>query len=136
MSPPPDRRPPGAPDEWLRHAESDLALARLARESGDVLPGQICFHAQQAAEKALKAVLLAHSIPFPLTHDLEILLQLARQAGLELDSPLDDLPQLTPYAVETRYPGYGGNVSPSDVDDAVRHAGQALEWARGLVRTT
>ncbi len=117
MSLPPERRPPGAPDEWLLHARSDLALARLARRSGDVVAGQICFHAQQAAEKALKAVLLAHRIPFPLTHDLEILLQLGRQAGLAVDPVLGDLAQLTPYAVESRYPGYGGSVSPSEVDE-------------------
>ena len=136
MSPPPERLPPGAPDEWLRHARSDLALARLGQQSGDVLAGQTCFHAQQAAEKALKAVLLAHGVAFPLTHDLEVLLQLGRQAGLTLDPALGDLARLTPYAVELRYPGNGGDVSQSEVEEAIRSADQALEWAREQLRTT
>jgi len=87
-------------------------------------------------EKALKAVLLAHGVAFPLTHDLEVLLQLGRQAGLALDPALEDLARLTPYAVESRYPGYGGSVSASEVDEAIRSADQALEWAREQLRST
>ena len=44
---------PGSPDDWLRHARSDLALAR-SRKGRDVLYEHLCFHAQQAAEKAIK----------------------------------------------------------------------------------
>lgn len=51
------RLPPNVPQIWLDHATSDLALVRLGLGSKDVLPEQICFHAQQAVEKALKAVL-------------------------------------------------------------------------------
>ena len=58
MSGPHDLVPPGSPREWIEHARSDLALARLGRDAQDVLPAQVCFHAQQAVEKALKAVLL------------------------------------------------------------------------------
>ena len=43
--------PPGSPQEWLDHAISDLALARLGLEANEVLPEQVCFHAQQAVEK-------------------------------------------------------------------------------------
>ncbi len=46
---------PGSPADWLRHAASDLKLARIARPP-EVLLEALCFHAQQAAEKALKAV--------------------------------------------------------------------------------
>jgi len=45
MNPPPDKRLPASPGEWLRHANSDLQLARLGAQPG-VLPEQICFHAQ------------------------------------------------------------------------------------------
>jgi len=133
MSPPRDWGPLGAPGEWLRHARSDLALARLGQQSGDILAGQICFHAQQAAEKALKAALLAEAIPFPLTHDLEILLQLARENRLELTAEFDDLAQLTPYAVAVRYPGYAHAVSIAEVEEAIRLAEQAVAWAAELL---
>ena len=50
----------GSPEDWIVHAKSDLTFAVLAQENrtADILSSQICFHAQQAAEKALKAVLL------------------------------------------------------------------------------
>jgi HEPN domain-containing protein len=65
------RSKPGSPEERLAHAESDLNLARLGKNRDDVLPEQVCFHAQQAAEKALKAVLRHRKIEFPLIHDNE-----------------------------------------------------------------
>jgi HEPN domain-containing protein len=52
---PPDRAEAGSSEEWLRPAQSDLNLARLGRHQPGVLLEQVCFHAQQAAEKALKA---------------------------------------------------------------------------------
>ena len=52
---PPEDIMPGSPSDWLRHACSDLELARVARTPKILLEG-LCFHAQQAAEKALKAL--------------------------------------------------------------------------------
>jgi len=48
---------PYQPKAWLRRAQSDLALARHAAGVDDVLPEDAVYHAQQCAEKALKAVL-------------------------------------------------------------------------------
>jgi len=72
------RPPPGSLEDWLSHAESDLNLARLARDREEILPEQVCFHAQQAAEKALKAVLLSRGIEFPLVHAIQVLVQIAQ----------------------------------------------------------
>jgi HEPN domain-containing protein len=88
-------RPAGAPESWLEHARSDLRLASLAIGQG-VLPEQICFHAQQAVEKALKAVLLARKVEFPLTHDLEELLSIFAGAGLVVPAKLQEAGVLTP----------------------------------------
>ena len=52
---PPDSDGPGGGEDWLRHARSDLALASAVGPVGDILAETLCFHAQQAAEKALKA---------------------------------------------------------------------------------
>lgn len=65
MNPKGNGRVPGSPDEWLSHAKSDLRLASLAAEDELVRREQVCFHAQQAAEKAIKAVLLSREIEFP-----------------------------------------------------------------------
>ncbi len=63
--------PAGSPEQWLRHAESDLALGRLGRESPDVLPEQVRFNTQHAIEKAIKGLLIHLGLPFPPVHDLE-----------------------------------------------------------------
>jgi HEPN domain-containing protein len=87
---------------WLRKADSDMLAVELALRAGVALD-VACYHAQQAAEKWLKAYLIAYNIPFPFTHNLAKLLVLCQTmdaAFASLES-LADL--LTPYAVEARY---------------------------------
>jgi hypothetical protein len=52
--------PAGSPHSWLAHAKSDLRITQICRSDSGVSPNQTVFHAQQAAEKAIKAVLLEH----------------------------------------------------------------------------
>ena len=63
------------------------------------------FHAQQAAEKFLKAFLVRHQIPFPKTHDIGFLLELAARADPSLQEELASAAMLTPFGVAFRYPG-------------------------------
>jgi HEPN domain-containing protein len=67
--------------------------------------GPLCYHAQQAAEKAVKAVLIARSTPFPYIHDVGRLLDLARASGVVVPESLADADLLTDYASMVRYPG-------------------------------
>ena len=134
MTPPLKQDPSGSPRDWLAHAESDLNLARVARDTKDILPEQACFHAQQAAEKSLKAVLLSKQIEFPLTHDIEELVELATQNGLTLSREISEADLLTPYAAETRYPGHLEEITPSDVDEAIHLADAVLRWASSFLR--
>ena len=133
MNPKSDRRVPGSPDEWMDHAKSDMRLARLAAKDASVRREQVCFHAQQAAEKAIKAVLLSWQIEFPLTHDIEELLELAEKNGLPLPQAVRDAGFLTPYAVEIRYPGYWIDITASDVDEALQTAENAISWANSML---
>lgn len=133
MTPPGDRRSAGSPEDWLAHAKSDLSLARLARDREGVLPEHVCFHAQQAVEKSLKAVLLFRQIEFPLIHDVEELLELAEQGGVALPPEVADSSALTPYAVEARYPGHWENITPKDVDEAIRAAERVVAWAAAMI---
>ena len=126
------RQPTGAPEGWLEHARSDLRLARLAVGQG-ILPEQICFHAQQAVEKAVTAVLLARHVEFPFTHDLEELLSLADDGGIAVPAELQEAGVLTPYAVETRYPGFWGDISDQDMRQALGLAQVAISWAEGAI---
>ena len=93
----------GSPADWLRYARSDLELARITRPD-EVLFEGLCFHAQQAAEKALKAVLIAKGIPPPKTHNIRILLDLLSQV-IVAPQEIEDSAGLTDYAVTSRYPG-------------------------------
>ena len=133
MKPPREQGAPGSPQEWLVHAQSDLNLARVARERNDVLPEQSCFHAQQAAEKALKAVLLSKRVEFPLVHDLETLIELLKGNAIAFPPEVSEASSLTPYAVEARYPGHLEEVTPSDVDGAIRLADAVFRWATSIL---
>ncbi|MDH4265127.1 MAG: HEPN domain-containing protein [Deltaproteobacteria bacterium] len=133
MNPQNSKRIPGSPREWLSHAESDLRLAKLAANDPYIIGGQVCFHAQQAAEKSIKAALLFWGIEFPLTHDIEELLKLAEDQGVIIPEEVQEADHLTPYAVETRYPGYLQEITGDDVSNALRIAEQTVSWAKGFL---
>ena len=61
---------------WLEYGRSDLEAAEELMGKADSYPRQVCFLAQQAAEKSLKAALVVSAIPVPRTHDLDALCNL------------------------------------------------------------
>ena len=67
--------------QWLVRADEDFGLAKqLVLENSPYIHA-ICFHAQQAAEKYLKAFLVHSNVEFPKTHDIDKLLNLSRDCG-------------------------------------------------------
>lgn len=66
--------------------------------------GTASFHAQQGAEKALKALLARHGVPVENTHDLGRLLRQAENVSPGIATRLADADALTPFAVLTRSP--------------------------------
>src|SRR5262245_1446541 len=114
---PPGQSEIGTPTDWLRHARSDLALARVERPA-EVFPEMLCFHAQQAVEKSIKAVLLAKGILFPYTHDIAKLISLVKETEISWPEDLNQAADLTEYASETRYPGSMEPVSEEDYRQA------------------
>jgi HEPN domain-containing protein len=134
MSPQDKERLPASPEEWVIHARSDLTLAQIGRDNCNVLHEQICFHTQQAAEKALKAVLLFYKVDFPLTHDLDELVDILEQNGISLSEEILNIGILTPYAVEARYPGYWDEITEHDVEDALKLAEKMVLWAGNCIQ--
>lgn len=128
-------RDPSHPQSWLRRARSNLARARLLAGQPDVVFEDLCFDAQQAAEKAFKAVLVDRKARFPKTHALADLLTLLAKAGVDVPEEVREATLLTPYAVEARYPGLWEEVSAEDHAEALRVAERVLEWAETLIRT-
>ena len=129
---PRDRSVPGSPSDWLSRAEGDLALARIQLPD-DAYYEDLCFHAQQAAEKALKAVYQSRGWTFRYTHDLEELIAGLQREGLDIPPEVDEAIVLTGFAWEARYPGLGEPVSSEEHRDAVEKAEAVVAWARELL---
>jgi HEPN domain-containing protein len=114
---------------WLRQAHSDLAMAAYASQGG--FHAQACYHCCQAAEKALKALLLALDQEPERTHSIERLLRALESLGIAT-APLRQLPlkPLQRMTTASRYPD--GDEAPVDLFDE-RDGAQALEVARAVV---
>lgn len=87
---------------WIAKADSDLATADLVVKAGGPFD-TACYHAQQAIEKCLKAVLAFGGVAVPRTHNLEELGERAAEAMPMLELNVDKLAEITPFAVELRY---------------------------------
>ncbi len=118
--------------EWLRRARDDLALARLV-EDERISPEILVFHAQQAAEKAVKALLVAQQVEFPHTHSLDTLFNLCQAAGVQVSPEIADTHTLTRYAVATRYPGEVEAITRHEAWQASEQAAEVLAWVEGLI---
>ena len=96
--------------EWVEKAEGDFRTARRELQA-ERLPNYdaVCFHAQQCAEKYLKARLQEADIPFPKIHNLTLLLDLLLPIEPELEELRSALATLTTFAVEVRYPGFSAD---------------------------
>lgn len=117
--------------EWIAKADADLLTARrelAARDHPNY--DAAAFHAQQCAEKCLKARLVEDGLPFPRTHDLAVVLALVVPLEPSWDQMRLALDRLTAMAVEVRYPGMVAD--QVDAAEAVRTA----EQIRGLLRAS
>jgi HEPN domain-containing protein len=118
--------------DWIAKADGDLRAARHLLESQGAEPWIVTFHAQQAAEKYLKAALVAEQVPFPPTHDLELLRQKLTTTWALPDAA--ELARLTTYAVAGRYPHGLLEVGPDpDWADATTAVQQADTVASAVV---
>ena len=116
--------------EWVAKAEGDFAV--MERECQvTVCPNYdaVCFHAQQCAEKDLKALLTFLSIDFPKIHDIG---ELSALLPSDLRPPLtvEEQERLTDYAVEARYPGVWEPITRTEAEAAVAAARRVREAIR------
>ena len=123
----------GSAEDWLKRAKSDLSLAK-APKPPDALWEDVCFHAQQAAEKALKAVYRQEDLAFRFTHDLRDLAGTLVERGISVPESVKRAVVLNDYAVVLRYPGVSEPVDEDDWLDAVQLAEAVVSWAERWVR--
>jgi len=113
-------------DEWLKRARSSLGLAK---SSGDesVYYEDLCFQAQQAVEKALKALLIYHGVEPERTHNLYRLLE-ELERFVQIDDKVRSVLKLYNFAVLTRYPGEYLKVEKEEYEKSVAIAENCLTW--------
>jgi len=124
----PDRYPPEDPREWLNRANSNLALAKNEIHN-EVYLEDLCFNAQQAAEKAIKAVFVYHQISYPYIHDLAALVTLLIKNGIVVPDTVKESAKLTRFAITTRYPRILAPVSEQEYWRAMIIAENVLRWS-------
>ncbi len=90
---------------WIDHAEDDFnAAGKLLRGKKPSVYGA-CFHAQQCAEKYMKAILVIQGKRFPMTHDLVLINKLLSQSEIVTGFSEDLLETLSSYVIRARYSG-------------------------------
>jgi HEPN domain-containing protein len=112
---------------WLAKAAADIAKARHDRAAEPPFLDDVAFHAQQAAERVLKAFLTWHGITFRKTHNLIELGQSCVALDRTLEPLLRSAAPLTEYAWKFRYPGEAAGPSSEEADEALATARQVYE---------
>jgi HEPN domain-containing protein len=103
----------------VQKAEEDLVLAEHGLALRENCPYDlICYHAQQCAEKYLRALLAWQALRVPRTHDLRFLVR-QMPADLKLDIELDHVITLNRYSIETRYPENWDDIERPEAERAV-----------------
>ena len=127
----PERRAPDDPREWLSRARSSLTQAKLRHP--EIYLEDLCFNAQQAAEKAIKAILISLRVSFPYVHDLAHLVTLVERAGVSVPHEVREAEKLTRFAVFARYPTVGPAIPESEYQEALASAEAVVEWASRIL---
>ena len=112
--------------EWIARAKSALALSRVEVVEG-MFYEDVCAQAQQAAEKALKALSIFHGVEPEYTHNIRNIITELRKLT-EVDSFIDEAAKLTKYAYITRYPGDFVDVPYDEYTKAIEIATRTVEW--------
>ena len=124
---PPDRT--DIARRWLRWADEDLALAEHTAADLDLVARGACVWARQAAEKGLKALLILRDIDPPRLHDLDRLAQRLPDDEGSAFVPIE-LPELTRWSIEGRYPADLDEATHADALKAIFVARQVLAAVR------
>lgn len=124
---------PHLEEAWrsLRLADRDIKAFDILKEEPEAHISIICFHAQQAVEKSLKAVLFSHQIEFKRIHDLVKLARLLGDHGVVLLVMEDQLRRLNPFAVTFRYDDM--EIAPVSREDPASLVADIRRWAEEQV---
>ncbi len=111
---------------WIKRAKSSLILS-MSKKTDDIYYEDLCFDAQQAAEKALKALIIFLGLEPPKTHSFNsILLELEKK--IQIPEKVKNVLDLNDYAVQTRYPGDYQPIDEEEYNNAIEVAEYIYNW--------
>jgi len=119
-------------EEWLRFANNDMEAALILSNHFPMQLEIICYHCQQAAEKALKAYLLFSDQEPPKTHNLESLVDLCIELSTEFSEIVDECEYLNPFGVQPRYP-FNFELVDSDAIMSAEKGEKIVEFVRKMI---
>lgn len=121
--------------EWLTYASHDLEAAKFLQAMKPKPIEIICYHCEQAAEKAIKAIIVYNGAigGLPKKHELVFLLQQIKNMVEIPDEIYDFSAALTPYGISVRYPNDLELLS-EDADLALKYAEEIFSWATAICK--
>jgi HEPN domain-containing protein len=120
----------------LERAKGDSHVAATLATDDGAPHWSVGFHAQQAVEKAIKAVMAYRAIQYPFTHDILLLLELLDANGIEAPPSSKDLVLLTPFATAWRYDDPLQESTTIDYDWVLGRVEDTVAWAEALIERT
>jgi HEPN domain-containing protein len=119
-------------ESWIDRAKSSYELSK-ATISNNIYFEDLCYQAQQAAEKALKGLLIYYGVEPELTHNIGILLNELEKVT-EVDENIKETMDLTNYSVQTKYPGEYDAITKEEYENAVKIAKGCLDWVEKNIK--
>lgn len=117
-------------NEWIKRAESALRIATDGKKiSKNIVLEDLCYNAQQAVEKSLKAYLIFIDKKYPRTHNIEELLNLLQSEKIIIPEKIKLAKRLTDY-VSSRYPGDFDEITSKEYHESVKIAKNVFDWVR------
>jgi len=121
---------PKVAKEWVEKAEEDYGFACASIEYTDYF-AQVCFHFQQAAEKYLKAFIVAKKLDFRPVHNLLELLAICRHADPDIKELDEACRFLNPFYIDTRYPVHWPSAYDKDTaNKAKEQTTKIRDWVK------
>jgi HEPN domain-containing protein len=121
-------------ESWIERAKSSLELAQ-AKIIRHIHYEDLCFQLQQAAEKALKGLLIYYGFEPEFTHSIEILLNKIKNFT-DIPENVKESVQLTNYAVQTRYPGEYDEITKEEYENGIKLAALCVDWVENKIKET
>ena len=122
---------PNPAEIWFIRARSSFEIAQA--EGIHIFPEERCYALQQAVEKAIKAIFISREETFPHTHDISLLLRRLKNNSLYIPPEVLKSVALTPYATQTRYPGFSSPVSEDEYQKMLVITANVLTWVEEII---